>query len=372
LPQVKELQLPYRYYSAADIAHRVVYVEASRGCPFTCEFCLSSLDVPVRQFDTEQILREIQQLYERGARTFKFIDRTFNLNVKVSTAILLFFLERMQPGLFVHFEMVPDRFPHQLREVVRRFPPGSLQLEIGVQTLNPDVSVNISRRQDVPKLLDNLAFLRRETAAYLHVDLIAGLPGEDIQSFGAGFDRLMALDPQEIQIGILKRLRGTPIVRHDDGYQMRYSDEPPYEVLCTNRLSFSELQSVGRFARYWDLVGNSGNFASSRRLLLEEGNSPFWAFMEFSTWLFSRVGRRAAINLRSLTELVFEFLTQHRSVPAEVVGALLAEDYLRGGRSDLPTLLKRFAPQGCVPSPRSSVKHKRQRRVVTNDDGATP
>lgn len=372
LPQVKELELPYRYYSAEDIANRVVYVEASRGCPFTCEFCLSSIDLPVRQFETEQIVKEIQQLYDRGARTFKFIDRTFNLNVRVSTAILLFFLERMQPGLFVHFEMVPDRFPHQLREVVRRFPPGTLQLEIGVQTLNPDVSVNISRRQDVPKLLDNLTFLRRETSAYLHVDLIVGLPGEDLQSFGTGFDTLIALDPQEIQVGILKRLRGTPIVRHDEAYQMKYSDDPPYEVLCTNSLSFSELQRAGRFARYWDLVGNSGNFARTRALLLEGGGSPFWAFMDFSDWLFSRVGRRAAISLRSLAELVFEYLTQQRSLPPDTVGGLLTDDYLRGGRKDLPTVLKRFAPEVILPRPISSVKLKRQRRVVTDDGGAIP
>jgi hypothetical protein len=358
------VQLPYRFYSDSDIANRVIYVEASRGCPFTCEFCLSSLDIPVRQFDHERVLAEIGALFDRGARTFKFVDRTFNLNVRISLAILSFFLERMEPGLFVHFEMVPDRFPPQLREVVKRFPPGSLQLEIGVQTLNPEVSANISRRQDVPKLKENLSFLRTETSAYLHVDLIAGLPGETLASFGEGFDELVALDPQEIQVGILKRLRGTPIVRHDHEYQMRYSDEPPYEVVCTRDMTFGDLQRVGRFARYWDLVANSGNFVSSKRFILQSRDSAFDAFMHFSEWLYARVGRRASINLRVLAELVFQYLTEESDVAAAEIGPLLARDYVRGGRRDLPNALKPFAADDLTPPARSPVALKRQQRTA--------
>jgi radical SAM superfamily enzyme YgiQ (UPF0313 family) len=233
LPDLAQVRLPYELYTDADIANRVIYVEVSRGCPFTCEFCLSSVDIPVRQFDHTQVLKELDALYQRGARMFKFVDRTFNLNIRTSTQILTFFLERMAPGLFVHFEMVPDRFPPALRDVVSKFPPGALQLEVGVQSLNPKVGELISRRQDIAKLLDNLQFLRQETQAYLHVDLIVGLPGEDLGSFASGFDTLVGVNPHEIQIGILKRLRGTPIVRHADEYQMVYSEDPPYEILST-------------------------------------------------------------------------------------------------------------------------------------------
>jgi radical SAM superfamily enzyme YgiQ (UPF0313 family) len=369
LPGLTEVELPYRYYSDSDIANRVIYVEASRGCPFTCEFCLSSLDIPVRQFDHERVLAEIGLLFDRGARTFKFVDRTFNLNVRISLAILSFFLERMEPGLFVHFEMVPDRFPLQLREVVKRFPSGSLQLEIGVQTLNPEVSANISRRQDIPKLKENLAFLRGETSAYLHVDLIAGLPGETLESFGYGFDALVALDPHEIQVGILKRLRGTPIVRHDQDYQMRYSDEPPYEVVCTRDMTFADLQRIGRFARYWDLVANSGNFVLSKRFILESRHSAFEAFMLFSEWLYAQVGRRASINLRVLAELVFRYLTQECGVAEGEVGPLIAQDYVRGGRRDLPNTLRPFAAEDLAPPVRAPLALKRQQRA-TGVEGA--
>src|SRR5439155_14010697 len=136
-------------------------------------------------------------------------------------------------GLFLHFEMIPDRLPEALRSIIRKFPPGALQFEVGIQTFNEEVAARISRRQDNAKLSDNLRFLREETGVHVHADLIVGLPGEDIDSFAGGFDRVVALRPQEIQVGILKRLRGTPIVRHDAQWGMIYSPHAPYEVLQT-------------------------------------------------------------------------------------------------------------------------------------------
>jgi radical SAM superfamily enzyme YgiQ (UPF0313 family) len=364
LPLLTELALPYKHYTDNDIAHRLIYVEVSRGCPFTCEFCLSSIDIPVRQFDHLQVLDEIELLYKRGARTFKFVDRTFNLNIRTSLTILNFFLERMEPGLFVHFEMVPDRFPAQLREAVAKFPPGSLQLEIGVQTLNPEVSANISRRQDVAKLKENVAFLRAQTSAYLHIDLIVGLPGESVESFGRGFNEIVTLNPHEIQVGILKRLRGTPIKRHDDSYEMKFSDEPPYEILQTKDVSFKELQEMGRFARYWDLVANSGNFVESRALILQTGATPFDAFLAFSQWLYSKVGRRASINLKTLSELVFQYLGEQAGADVKAIGTIVAQDYMRGGRSDLPRTLAPFAEPKHVPHERVLSLKRQQRAVV--------
>jgi hypothetical protein len=342
----------------------VIYVEVSRGCPFTCEFCLSSVDIPVRQFDHLTVLAELEKLFARGARTFKFVDRTFNLNVRTANDILRFFLDRYEPGVFVHFEMVPDRFPNQLRETVSAFPPGSLQLEIGVQSLNPEVGALISRRQDFDKLVDNITFLRRETAAHLHVDLIVGLPGEDLSSFASGFDKLVSLDPQEIQVGILKKLKGTPISRHTERFDMRFSDEPPYEILSTKDVSFFDLRRMERFAKYWDLVSNSGNFLKTKSLLWEAPETPFSGFMRWSDWLYGEVGRRAAIELKTLTSLLFRFLVEVRGLERERVGRLLAEDYQRGGRSDLPLELKGFAT-GDLASQRTRIKGaKRQERIV--------
>ncbi|MEW8013596.1 MAG: radical SAM protein [Candidatus Sedimenticola endophacoides] len=201
------LTLPYDAYGDDDIAHRVIYVEASRGCPFKCEFCLSALERSSRPFPLDPLLQALERLYRRGVRHFKFVDLTFNLDPRHSGAILDFFLQRMDPSLFLHFEVIPDRLPDTLRSRLARFPPGSLQLELGVQSFNPGVQALISRRQDNSKSVENLRWLRQQSHAHLHTDLILGLPGEGMQSFAAGFDRLYGLRPHEIQVGELKRLR---------------------------------------------------------------------------------------------------------------------------------------------------------------------
>ena len=345
LPEFSRLALPYDFYTEADLAHRIVYVEASRGCPFTCEFCLSSLDIPVRQVPLDKFLAAMQKLLDRGLKQFKFVDRTFNLNLLTSKALLDFFLTRYQSGMFFHFEMIPDRLPAELREVIAKFPPGVLQFEVGIQTFNPEVGSLISRRQNYERLADNFNFLRNETSVHIHADLIVGLPGETLESFAAGFDKLIALRPQEIQVGILKRLRGTPIVRHDAEWQMIYNTHPPYEILQNKLLDFATMQRLRRFARYWDLVGNSGNFIAVTPLIWSNNASPFNNFLRFSDWLFAKIHRTDSIALARLMELLFEFLTHEFALDAKLVAEIFWQDCQRTGRRDAPNFLKEFLPE---------------------------
>ena len=323
------LKLPYTLYSDDDIAHRVIYVEASRGCPFKCEFCLSALDKTALPFDIDMFLAEMDSLLQRGARHFKFVDRTFNLNTAIGVRILSFFLARMDPDLFLHFEVIPDRLPDKLKAVIARFPPGSLQFEIGIQSFSPEVQALISRRQDNAQTKANLTWLREHSHAHLHTDLIAGLPGEDLASFARGFDQLAALNPHEIQVGILKRLRGTPILRHTDVYQMRYNPYPPYNILSTRDMNFHTLQRLNRFARYWDMVANSGRFGHSKALLL--GDSPFERFMTFSDWLYRATAQTHKIALKRLFQLVYRGLTEHLGVLRDDAEAALQRDYAQSG-----------------------------------------
>ncbi len=367
LPEFSRLTLPYEFYNAKDIAHRVIYVEASRGCPFTCEFCLSSLDVPVRAVNLDLFLGEMQKLLDRGVRQFKFVDRTFNLNLNTSRTILEFFLARHQPENFYHFEMIPDRLPEALRETIARFPAGSVQFEVGIQTFNPTVGKLISRKQDYAKLDDNLNWLRAHTGVHVHADLIVGLPSEDMASFGAGFDKLITLRPQEIQVGILKRLRGTPIVRHDVEWQMTYAAHPPYEILKTKLIDFATMQRLRRFARYWDIVGNSGNFVETTTLLWSGGASPFESFLRWSDWLHTTIHRTDSIALARLMELLFTYLTTDRKLAAQAVAETLWRDAQRAGRKEKPPFLREFIPDSIHDAPqgkRSSLK-RQSRHVPT-------
>lgn len=344
LPDLGTVALPYDLYDERDIEHRVIYVEASRGCPFGCEFCLSSLDAAVRRFSPDRFLGQMQALLDRGATQFKFVDRTFNLNVDVARTILEFFLDRYKSGMFLHFEVIPDHLPDELREIIRRFPAGAMQFEIGVQTFNEEVARRINRRQDMRKVEQNLRFLRDQTAVHRHCDLIAGLPGEDIGSFAGGFDRLIALGPQEIQVGMLKRLRGAPIARHSDEWRMVYSPNPPYEVLQTEAIDFATMQRLRRFARYWDMVGNSGNFVQTLPMLWQ-GESPFWSFMGLCDWLFGRLGRAHAVSLPALGELLLEYLSGVLHRDRRMVAEALWRDYQRGGRREMPVFLRQDLPQ---------------------------
>jgi len=366
-PDLALIAMPYEHYTDDDIAHRVIYVEASRGCPFDCEFCLSSLDVPVRAFPLPAFLDEMQRLLDRGGRQFKFVDRTFNLHLPTARAILGFFLARHRDGQFYHFEMVPDRLPEALREVIREFPPSSFQFEIGVQTFNEEVAARISRRQDNARLEENFRWLRAETGVHIHADLIAGLPGESLESFAASFDRLVALGPQEIQFGILKRLRGAPIARHDAEWAMVYNPQPPYEILQNKLLDFATMQRLRRFARHWDLVANSGNFLETTPLIWSGGRSPFRAFLRWSEWLHARAGRTDAIALSRLVAWLFEFLTTEAGLTPRTVAESLSRDYRRGGRRDLPEVLRKFLGgemNATVAGGKRSVLKRQARRVA--------
>jgi radical SAM superfamily enzyme YgiQ (UPF0313 family) len=359
-PPLGELVLPYDEYTGADLAHRHLYVEASRGCPFKCEFCLSSLDKTAWPFPLEPFLAALARLYERGARQFKFVDRTFNLKIDTSIAILSFFLERIQRAPddppFLHFELIPDHLPERLKALIARFPAGTLQFEIGIQTFNPEVQALISRRQDNAAAEANLRWLRAHSTAHLHVDLIAGLPGEDVASFARGFDRLVALGPHEIQLGILKRLRGTPIARHTGAFAMRYATQPPYNILATDRIDFPAMQRLARFARYWDLIANSGRFTRTLPCVL--GDAPFARFLALSDWLFATTGKTHAIANERLYELLRTWLMQGGAVAAATVEAALTDDFVASGAraklsfADVSRPLRAATQSGALPRQR--------------------
>jgi len=359
VPNLADIKLPYQYYTDEDISNRVIYVEASRGCAFTCEFCLSSIDKSVRKFDIKILLQEFDKLWGRGARHFKFVDRTFNLDIKITNMILDYFLVR-EPEYFLHFEVVPDYFPNSVKEKLKLFPPASVQLEIGIQTLNLEVANRIRRKLNYEKIKENITFLIEQTRNHLHLDLIIGLPGETIESFGNNLNTLTSLSDSEIQLGLLKKLSGTSIDRHDIEFGMVYSDEPPYEILQNDLIPFAQMQKMKRFARYWDLTYNSGNFKRSIKLLWKD-RDVFQNFYNFSEWLYSKLKTTYQISLNRLAELLFIYLTEVHNFNKTEIAELITKDFtvIKGRR--LPPFLREYISDVQFESVKSGAKNiKRQ------------
>ncbi|MDD2829267.1 MAG: DUF4080 domain-containing protein [Sulfuricurvum sp.] len=364
---LKSITMPYRAYSDEDIANRTLYVEASRGCPFECEFCLSSIDEKVRNFPLDELLEEFETLWQRGARSFKFIDRTFNLNMTFANRILDFFLSK-EPPYFAHFEVIPDHFPDVLKEKIARFPAGSLQLEIGIQTLDPVIAKGINRPLRVEKIYENIRFLENETSSHMHLDLIVGLPGETLEGFGRNLDKLVSLTHSEIQIGILKNLSGTTLSRHDKEHGMIYSDTPPYDILQNNLLSFEQIQKMKRFARFWDIFYNSGSFDKTVKLLWiattmprSDETSVFKSFYAFSEWIYTQTLSTWKISLERQIMLLHTYLLQYHE--KENVEEALIDDLAKRPEKTIPFFLRQSSHTMHQKNEKSITPKRQEKRV---------
>ncbi|WP_368030938.1 DUF4080 domain-containing protein [Arcobacter sp. s6] len=334
------IALPYDDYTDFDIKNRHIYVENARGCPFECEFCLSSIETKMRYLDINIFLDEIEKLWQRGARSFKFIDRTFNIKISYAKAILNYFLAK-QEDYFLHFEVIPDNFPEELRDLIKQFKAGCLQLEVGIQTLNLDVAKEIRRNLKLDKIKDNLKFLSQETHAHMHIDLIIGLPSESIESFGRNLNQLYTLSTGEIQVGILKKLSGTTLDRHDKIYGMVYNDAPPYDILKNDLISFDLMQDMKRFARFWDIIYNSGNFQKTTALLFSDGKV-YENFYDFSKWLYKRSESTYKISLDRIAQFLYEYLSN--SYDKELIANAILQDVMSVEGRSFPTFLKKIIP----------------------------
>jgi hypothetical protein len=239
----------------------------------------------------------------------------------------------------------------------------------------------VSRRQDYEKIRENFAFLSSIGTVHTHADLIAGLPGETIESFAVGFDAVSELAPDEIQLGILKRLKGTPITRHDQEWEMVYQAHPPFQVLQTKTMSFLTLQRLARFSHFWDLIANSGNFKRTHVLLLElsrqrQAPSLFWEFDEFASFLSTRHPEGHSVALLNLLESVWIYLKEHKKLDEERVRSILLQDYTSNKMRSTPQFLKSEADlskvkvEGQVLSPISRATPVRQRRHLESFEEA--
>jgi len=369
LPDLNRINLPYAEYTEEDIKNRIMYVEASRGCPYQCEFCLSSREKYLRKFPLDKILSEFSSLIERGATAFKFIDRTFNLDLDDFLKILDFFYEKWpkdtegslispekekqndgkgasaRKGFFLHFEVVPGRFSEKLINRLALFPAGGIQLEMGIQTFNNQIGKRIKRIVEKDTALKNIKLLKEKTGVYIHADLIIGLPGESEESIAESFDTLYSADPHEIQIGILKLLPGAPIKRHSEEFSMVYNPIPPYDILQNNNIDFLRMRQFKRLSHYYDIFVNSGKFRESARFIMQNGTnrSAFFNFKDFSDWLYTETGKEHAFSQSNQYLLVFRYLSGILNKEKQEAASMLINDFLYSGNIRyMPEFLRKY------------------------------
>ncbi len=263
-------RLPFLYQFAMDLhafEHRIIYYETSRGCPFSCSYCLSSIDKRVRFRDLDLVYQELQLFLDKMVPQVKFIDRTFNCNKNHAMSILRFIKEHDNGVTNFHFEIAADLLDEEQLEFLATLRPGLIQLEIGVQSTNQDTIKAIHRHMDLKKVADNVAKVKEARNIHQHLDLIAGLPYEDYSSFQQSFDEVYAMCPDQLQLGFLKVLKGSLMGEYCKEYNIAYHSEPPYEVLYTQWLPYSDVCKLKDLEEMVEVYYNSGQFTHTIQYL---------------------------------------------------------------------------------------------------------
>ncbi len=267
--------LPFLYENMEPFTNRIIYYETSRGCPYRCSYCLSSIDKKVRLRDISVVKRELQFFLDQKVKQVKFIDRTFNCDHRHAMEIWQYIHEHDNGVTNFHFEISADILREEEIALLNQFRPGLAQLEIGVQSTNPETIRAIKRIMDVDKLEKIVAAIHQGHNIHQHLDLIAGLPYEDYESFGRSFDRVYGMQPEQLQLGFLKVLKGSDMHGNAQEYGIHYLEQPPYEVLYTNWISYGEIRRLKRIEEMVELYYNSGQFTHTLPVLEKAFSGPF-------------------------------------------------------------------------------------------------
>lgn len=260
-------KVPFLYHDLSVFANRIIYYESSRGCPYRCSYCLSSIEKTVRFRDIDVVKKELQFFLDRRVAQVKFVDRTFNCDHEHALEIWRYLLKNDNGVTNFHFEIEADILTREEIELLSHMRPGCIQMEIGVQTTNPESLWEIRRHADMQRLREVVAQIRQAHNIHIHLDLIAGLPYEDYESFARSFNEVYEMQPQQLQLGFLKILKGSHMYETADTYGIQYLSVPPYEVLSTRWLPYEKVLRLKEVEEMVEIYYNSGQFSSSMRLL---------------------------------------------------------------------------------------------------------
>lgn len=274
-PPIDLSSVPFVYERIEDFKNRIIYYESSRGCPFSCSYCLSSIDKCLRFRDLELVKRELQFFIDHEVPQVKFVDRTFNCRHDHAMAVWKYIRDHDRGITNFHFEVAADLLNEEEIGLIRSMRPGLIQLEIGVQSANEQTIREIRRTMNLNRVQSVVARIRENGNVHQHLDLIAGLPWEDYESFGNSFDRVYAMRPEQLQLGFLKVLKGSLMYEKSKEYGLKYQERPPYEVLSTRWLDYGDVIRLKGIEEMVEIYYNSGQFRNTMEHLTEEFTSPF-------------------------------------------------------------------------------------------------
>jgi anaerobic magnesium-protoporphyrin IX monomethyl ester cyclase len=326
---LNQIPTPYKFNEdLSGLSKRVTYFETSRGCPFSCQFCLSSIEVGVRYFDIDRVKAELLFLIESGAKLVKFVDRTFNIKRDYALAIFRFLIDNHQ-GCVFQFEITADIMrPEVLEFLNKEAPPGVFRFEIGVQSTNDNTNELVRRKQNFEKLTRTVTMVKEGGKIDQHLDLIAGLPEEDYHSFRKTFNDVFALQPEELQLGFLKMLRGTGLRIRANEHGYVYQDHSPYEILGNNILSFDEIIRIKRVEDVLEKYWNDHRMDHTVHFLVDrEFDSAFDFFQTFGDYWDEQGWARIGHQLEDLFRRLYQFLSQRNTKHLSIIKGLMMLDY---------------------------------------------
>ncbi|MDA3129210.1 B12-binding domain-containing radical SAM protein [Aliibacillus thermotolerans] len=324
------LPSPYRFEEDKEaLSKRITYFETSRGCPFSCQFCLSSIEYGVRYFDIEIVKRDLLYLIENGAKMIKFVDRTFNIQREYAKEIFQFLIDNHQ-GCQFQFEITADIMPPELLQFLNdNAPPGIFRFEIGVQSTNDETNKLVKRHQNMEKLERTVRMVKEGGKVVQHLDLIAGLPEEDYDRFKKTFNDVFDMRPEELQLGFLKMLRGTGLRINAKQFGYVYMDHAPYEMLSNKVMSFADIARIKRVEVILDKYWNDHRTDHTVEYLVTHVfPTPFDFFQSFGDFWYEQGWRKIGHQLDDLYNRLYLFLQQEAPSSLRVVESLMTYDYL--------------------------------------------
>lgn len=320
------LPFPYPDLKQVLAEHKIVYYEATRGCPFHCAYCLSGISRTVRKRPLPLVLADLDRFIAAGATLVKFVDRTYNLDENYFLPMMKH-LAAAQTNATFHFEIKADMLTQRVLDFLATVPKGRFQFEIGIQSTHEPTLKAINRKDNWERLAANVRQLLAMGNMHIHVDLIAGLPYEDLPTFGKSFNDVYGLDAHMLQLGFLKVLPGTQMEKETDEHGLLYMDEPPYEILATKYMPYKDMQFLKRVENVLDQTGNSGNFPYTLRVLMNyEHLEPFAFYTKLTNWWVDNGHYPQTHNGRGVAEILAQYINDNCAAAAEKLLEVLRYD----------------------------------------------